>query len=62
LDRPETEPEGITGYVHSSPPLPASAEDLGSVGAALWLWHQDLREGSALEAFFFDDVQLQMRS
>src|SRR3954467_10268249 len=26
------------------------------------LWHQDLREGSAPEAFLFDDVQLQMLS
>ena len=30
------------------------------MGGRLSLWHEDLREGSALEAFLFDDVQLQM--
>jgi hypothetical protein len=33
-----------------------------SLGGRSSLRHQDLREGSALEAFFFDDVQLQVLS
>src|SRR3954447_13765565 len=31
-------------------------------GGRLWLGHEDLREGSALEAFLVDDVQFQMLS
>src|SRR4051812_4646679 len=51
-----------------SNPRPSGYEPLGAVAARISLGgrsslrHQDLREGSALEAFLFDDVQLQVLS